>query len=159
MQLYLHPLREIADQHSFITHKDLNLIFSNVEVLLPIHEQLLQELLECAATRDEEFCIGECFLKIIPFLKLYIDYENANHRSTITLNHCMANSRQLRSILRVREAASPFTCSHHHAHSYCRPRWSLSLWLSETTNAARVAWTRSAVVPHHANPTNPSLCT
>jgi len=75
-------------------------------VLLPIHEQLLQELLECAATRDEEFCIGECFLKIIPFLKLYIDYENANHRSTITLNHCMANSRQLRSILRVREAAS-----------------------------------------------------
>jgi len=40
-------------------------MFSKVEVLLLIHEQQQQqqqELVECAATRDEEFCIGEWFL-------------------------------------------------------------------------------------------------
>jgi len=60
-----HRVREIADQQSLITHKDLNVMFSKVEVLLLIHEQQQQqqqELVECAATRDEEFCIGEWFL-------------------------------------------------------------------------------------------------
>mgnify|MGYP002379804661 FL=1 len=88
-------LREIADQQSLITHKDLNVIFSKVEVLLPIHEKQQEELVECAATRDEELLHRRVVpLKIIPFVKLHIDHENANHRSTITLNHCMANNRQ-----------------------------------------------------------------
>jgi len=90
-----HRVREIADQQSLITHKDLNVIFSKVEVLLPIHEKQQEELVECAATRDEELLHRRVVpLKIIPFVKLHIDHENANHRSTITLNHCMANNRQ-----------------------------------------------------------------
>ena len=75
---YLLPLRKVQDKR---VTKDLQVIFGNVEQILDLNNNLLDQLRDRVANWSETQLLGDIFIKIAPFLKLYstygTNYENA----------------------------------------------------------------------------------
>jgi len=53
--------------------KDIRMIFSNVEMILGVNKRLLQTLEERVSGWSPAAKLGDIFLKVAPFLKLYIE--------------------------------------------------------------------------------------
>ena len=54
----------------------LKILFSNVHVVIPLNQQLLEELTERVNNWSESQKVGDIFLKIAPYFKLYNEYSN-----------------------------------------------------------------------------------
>jgi hypothetical protein len=71
--------------------KDVQSIFSNVELILNISNEMLQSLSDRYEKWTPNQCIGDIFLKMGPFLKLYIQYVNNYEHSLETLERLEKN--------------------------------------------------------------------
>lgn len=60
-----------ASQSAFITMDDITLLFANVEVLLKVNQELLDGLEKRTEEWDYNSCIGDFFLRLASFFKLY----------------------------------------------------------------------------------------
>lgn len=91
VEVYIKPLREYASQpNAQITFKDLSIIFSDLEVIAQFHQVFLQELtkiIESNGTSTKS--IGQLFLELGPFLKLYTSYFNKYEQGITCLAKCL----------------------------------------------------------------------
>jgi hypothetical protein len=72
---YVNPLRSVASSMSpILTHDELNKIFSNVEGILSLSEELLNSLKERLKNWNTQQRIGDVFLKLVSFFKIYSHY-------------------------------------------------------------------------------------
>lgn len=82
IQVYHQPLLELCaaqaveNPNTKLTTEGINKIFSTLPSILPLNEELLNRLEVCISNWREEQTIGDVFLTIAPFLKMYADYEN-----------------------------------------------------------------------------------
>jgi len=71
-----------------ITNEQIAAIFSNVDTLLGFHKEILTSLEERYKEWNEESKIGDTFLKVAPFLKMYLIYLNNYDNAMNTLAVC-----------------------------------------------------------------------
>jgi hypothetical protein len=95
--LYYLPLKEVANSTSpFISLKEVNAIFSNIELILNVNKQLLASLEDRIALHWSKFQkIGDIFLRLAPFLKLYVQYVNNYNVAILTLSDKLKSSPEL----------------------------------------------------------------
>jgi hypothetical protein len=74
-----------------VSKEDIKSIFSNVEHLLPINNSLLDSISKRVEDWHENQLIGDIFLKMAPFFRIYSHYQNNYEKSGITLTRCQAN--------------------------------------------------------------------
>eukprot|EP01119_Soliformovum_irregulare_P024139 TRINITY_DN8586_c1_g1_i1.p1 TRINITY_DN8586_c1_g1~~TRINITY_DN8586_c1_g1_i1.p1 ORF type:complete len:812 (-),score=260.41 TRINITY_DN8586_c1_g1_i1:52-2487(-) len=93
--LFMNPLREsphLLDPASF------KMIFSDIEVILQYHTIFLDQLEERVKTWDSsETKIGDVFLMIVPYLKVYTGYVNNYTDSHATLKQKLAEDKDFAS--------------------------------------------------------------
>eukprot|EP01094_Clydonella_sp_ATCC50884_P014436 TRINITY_DN2487_c0_g2_i3.p1 TRINITY_DN2487_c0_g2~~TRINITY_DN2487_c0_g2_i3.p1 ORF type:complete len:462 (-),score=132.77 TRINITY_DN2487_c0_g2_i3:52-1332(-) len=78
ISLYLHALKGAAVTEKRITPPMLQTIFGNIELIYSLNSELLNELHNKVKEWDDaSTCIGDIFLKIGAFLKLYAQYSNS----------------------------------------------------------------------------------
>lgn len=80
----MEPLKKVLD------HEEMRKIFSNLEVLETLHAELLRDLKK---RWEETLTIGDSLTRIIPFMKLYIDYINNYEDSTKTIEALLSKSK------------------------------------------------------------------
>lgn len=72
---------------AILTSSEVSTVFSNIELLLNVSKELLKDLEPRLKNWDnKQSKIGDVFMKIIPFLKLYIQYVN-NYDHSNSLHH------------------------------------------------------------------------
>ena len=76
MQHFENPLREAG----FISNQAVSGIFGNIRQIISVNEELMKRL--------QTMNIGEAFLGLGPFLKLYSTYANNHERALATLMDC-----------------------------------------------------------------------
>ena len=80
-----------AEEIPGISKEDVKSIFSNVEHLLPINKSLLDTVSKKLDDWHENQLIGDIFLKMAPFFRIYSHYQNNYERSGAILTRCQAN--------------------------------------------------------------------
>lgn len=99
---FLKPLQVRASQSAFITMDDITLLFANVEVLLKVNQELLDGLEKRTEEWDYNSCIGDFFLRLASFFKLYTVYCKNYDMAVQTLVRCKENH-QFVQFLKERE--------------------------------------------------------
>ena len=74
-----------------ITKDDIEGIFINIDALLPLSKRLVSELEEALEVWDEESTIGDVFVRIAPFMKIYNEFGMRYNDAMATLNICNKN--------------------------------------------------------------------
>jgi hypothetical protein len=65
------PLRDEVGLHGCVTKEDIIHLFANVEVLVKVNQELLDGLEKRTEEWDYNSCIGDFFLRLASFFKLY----------------------------------------------------------------------------------------
>eukprot|EP01105_Mastigella_eilhardi_P021249 TRINITY_DN5134_c0_g1_i4.p1 TRINITY_DN5134_c0_g1~~TRINITY_DN5134_c0_g1_i4.p1 ORF type:complete len:582 (+),score=121.54 TRINITY_DN5134_c0_g1_i4:46-1791(+) len=93
IRTYYLPLKQAEEENSSIlTREEFSSLFANVFNLFQLNQQLLQELEQRISNWTADSCIGDVFMKLAPFFKLYVSY-CANHSIACeTLTKLMSRS-------------------------------------------------------------------
>lgn len=76
MDQFLNSLRN-KDKDVTYTENDIKSLFSvNLSMIIPINCELQQSLEQKMKTWNDQTSIGESFIKVAPFFKMYLDYSN-----------------------------------------------------------------------------------
>jgi hypothetical protein len=76
-----------------ISKSEIKNIFSEIEVILNYNVMLLNELEKRMDNWSQEQIIGDIFLKITDFLKVYTQYVNNYNRAIHTMHSCEKNEK------------------------------------------------------------------
>ncbi|KAL6053417.1 RhoGEF domain containing protein [Balamuthia mandrillaris] len=87
LETYRPPLTNYAqsekeNKDSPVTMEGVNKIFAYLSQIIPLNEELLLRLNRCMDNWDESSTIGDIFVTMAPFFKIYTDYEN-NYESAL----------------------------------------------------------------------------
>src|SRR3989338_212649 len=82
----------------------LKILFSNVHVVIPLNQQLLEELTERVNNWSESQKVGDIFLKIAPYFKLYNEYSNNYEASLECFDQLYTKDVQFIKLLEMCEA-------------------------------------------------------
>jgi len=93
-KLFKQPLHEnaISKKH-FITEEEVKGLFSDIEIILGYNSQLLEDLVPRIQHWNASQCLGDIFLKIISFLKVYTTYVKQYDHALEILNNLKKNSK------------------------------------------------------------------
>lgn len=85
---YLTPLMNAAETDLMpnVFKEDIRSIFANTEHLLPINKALYDQICERVASWSPKQCMGDIFLKMAPFFKIYNTYQNNYERAQDVLS-------------------------------------------------------------------------
>eukprot|EP01113_Clastostelium_recurvatum_P005450 TRINITY_DN1243_c0_g2_i2.p1 TRINITY_DN1243_c0_g2~~TRINITY_DN1243_c0_g2_i2.p1 ORF type:complete len:1190 (+),score=319.37 TRINITY_DN1243_c0_g2_i2:16-3585(+) len=91
---YLLPLNvwHAGNPNTTVSKDDIKTIFTNIELILPVNQELLKRLHSRMAEFKDGHNFGEVFLKMAPFLKIYTEYGNRYEQAQQTLMRCKADS-------------------------------------------------------------------
>jgi len=84
LEVYQQPLMSTANEELGITTFKINCIFNTMPQLIPLNKEVLRRLEQVMATWNEYSTIGEIFVEMAPFLKIYKDYENGYQKALET---------------------------------------------------------------------------
>eukprot|EP01102_Stenamoeba_stenopodia_P006184 TRINITY_DN16_c0_g2_i3.p1 TRINITY_DN16_c0_g2~~TRINITY_DN16_c0_g2_i3.p1 ORF type:complete len:1198 (-),score=204.75 TRINITY_DN16_c0_g2_i3:685-4278(-) len=91
VRVFITPLRSrIVDQKPIITAKELRYIFSDLEVILNVNSRLLSALTPRVHKWSEKQTIGDIFLKMTGFLKVYTQFVKDYNSALATIRSCSA---------------------------------------------------------------------
>jgi len=93
VKCYQDPLLEAAETEALpgITKEDIRNIFLNVAHLLPINRALLESVSGRLTNWGENSLVGDVFLKMAPFFRIYNTYQNSYEKAGVILTKCQAN--------------------------------------------------------------------
>lgn len=75
LQHIVRPLKEaVASGKPIISNEEIKTIFSNIQIILGYNDALLQDLRKKMELWHPSQTIGEVFLKMAAFMKVYTDY-------------------------------------------------------------------------------------
>jgi len=75
--------KEMSSKGGKTWKDDIRIIFSDIQVILNFHETLLSDIEPRVSHWSARQCLGDIFLKIIAFLKVYTNYlQNFNESNT-----------------------------------------------------------------------------
>eukprot|EP00339_Tiarina_fusa_P026170 CAMPEP_0117011394 /NCGR_PEP_ID=MMETSP0472-20121206/9802_1 /TAXON_ID=693140 ORGANISM="Tiarina fusus, Strain LIS" /NCGR_SAMPLE_ID=MMETSP0472 /ASSEMBLY_ACC=CAM_ASM_000603 /LENGTH=613 /DNA_ID=CAMNT_0004714175 /DNA_START=159 /DNA_END=2000 /DNA_ORIENTATION=- len=97
VEKFLQPMRD----QQIVDETALRAVFANVESILMLNKTLLDETAERMANWGLEVKIGDVFLKITEFLKVYIDYVKNYENALQTLTDLKKENGALRKFLKV----------------------------------------------------------
>jgi len=115
MKNYYEPLekRIASGDHKYfveskqpMNHEHLTYIFSNISTILEFNKELLQELKLRKENWSQQAMIGDIFLRLTPFLKLYTEYSNNYDRSVDLLKRATKHCASFRDFLDERRIKS-----------------------------------------------------
>ena len=66
-------------------------IFINLEMIIPINEQLCKDIQKVVDDWSDSSTIGDIFVRVAPFMKMYNQYSNRYDQALATLGRCMKN--------------------------------------------------------------------
>ena len=66
-------------------------IFINLEMIIPINEQLCKDIQKVVDDWSASSTLGDIFVKVAPFMKMYNQYSNRYDQALATLGRCMKN--------------------------------------------------------------------
>jgi len=85
-------LYQIDIFNGHVTKEAINEIFSNLEMILPINEQLFSDLSKIIeGDWNDNSSLGDTFVRVAPFLKMYNQYSNRYDHALATLARCSKN--------------------------------------------------------------------
>lgn len=96
VQLFLEPLRQAGE----LEEAELRAIFSNVEIIAGINRTLLADLTARLDAWHINQCIGDVFMGITDFLKVYIDYVKNYEEAIVALEEAKERHSGLSKFLR-----------------------------------------------------------
>lgn len=114
VNVFVNPLQELVfTPQQILSSNEISTIFSNVQLILNVNKQLLQVLgtlrhfiallIKYTEERMKNWSrttlIGDLFLRIAPFFKLYIQYVNNMNTSIATTNSCRQNNPLFKAFL------------------------------------------------------------
>ncbi|CAG8492450.1 9032_t:CDS:2, partial [Dentiscutata heterogama] len=109
VNIFLLPLREICQRTSqkngllsikpIASLEDVTALFGNIEQLLILHKSLLKSLEDRYRTWSPSEKISDIFLKIAPFLKMYIIYLKSFPRAIATMERLNKSSKEFKKFL------------------------------------------------------------
>lgn len=82
----------------------LRVLFSNLQYVLPLNEQLYEEISKRHASWDEHQKIGDVFEKVAPYFKLYNEYSNNYEQALQLYDKMREKDLAFKNILDVAEA-------------------------------------------------------
>jgi hypothetical protein len=74
------------------TKQEIHCIFSNIEQILPINKHLLEAVRQRIETWHDNQLLGDIFLKMAPFFKMYNTYGNNYEKAVETISRCQQDS-------------------------------------------------------------------
>eukprot|EP01125_Pyxidicula_operculata_P004908 TRINITY_DN1817_c0_g1_i2.p1 TRINITY_DN1817_c0_g1~~TRINITY_DN1817_c0_g1_i2.p1 ORF type:complete len:764 (+),score=191.86 TRINITY_DN1817_c0_g1_i2:34-2325(+) len=101
MNVFYEPLKKSVESSSpLLNVTQLNTIFGDIKLIIPLNQQLFEELQECVSKGpDNATKIGEIFVKMSPALKLYTQYVN-NYENAIQTLNTLRKSTKFQSFLK-----------------------------------------------------------
>ncbi|GAM23427.1 hypothetical protein SAMD00019534_066020 [Acytostelium subglobosum LB1] len=93
------PLRD----NKILSDKDINIIFSNIQVLLGVNQAMLENLVKTAKVNDG-ISMGPCFNLLADFLKVYSTYCSNHQNSTQHLAACIKKHAHFKQYLEEKQA-------------------------------------------------------
>eukprot|EP01114_Cavostelium_apophysatum_P014970 TRINITY_DN3996_c0_g1_i1.p1 TRINITY_DN3996_c0_g1~~TRINITY_DN3996_c0_g1_i1.p1 ORF type:complete len:701 (-),score=169.13 TRINITY_DN3996_c0_g1_i1:41-2143(-) len=92
IKLYKVPLTENASsKKAFITEDQVRLLFSDIEIILGYNQQLLEDMTPRIKSWSPSQCLGDIFLRITNFLKVYTGYVQNYDVALETIGICKKN--------------------------------------------------------------------
>jgi len=100
---YFDPLLELAETEVMPqrTKAEIHSIFSNIEQILPINKHLLEAVRQRVDNWHENQLLGDIFLKMAPFFKMYNTYGNNYEKAVETISRCQADSAFSEAVERI----------------------------------------------------------
>eukprot|EP01094_Clydonella_sp_ATCC50884_P006730 TRINITY_DN1593_c0_g2_i1.p1 TRINITY_DN1593_c0_g2~~TRINITY_DN1593_c0_g2_i1.p1 ORF type:complete len:856 (+),score=264.35 TRINITY_DN1593_c0_g2_i1:254-2569(+) len=91
---YMHPLLQLAESDVMPNRSkyEINSIFANIEQILPINRHLLEAVRQRIDNWHEGQLIGDIFLKMAPFFKMYNTYGNNYENSVEIISRCQMDT-------------------------------------------------------------------
>eukprot|EP00824_Muranothrix_gubernata_P014919 TRINITY_DN3091_c0_g1_i3.p1 TRINITY_DN3091_c0_g1~~TRINITY_DN3091_c0_g1_i3.p1 ORF type:complete len:300 (-),score=58.80 TRINITY_DN3091_c0_g1_i3:10-909(-) len=103
VEVCLKPLREIAEmRHNILTLAEIRSIFSIIEMIFNVNSTLLNDLKKGFNSSTHTVMIGEKFLRLAPFLRLYTEYINNYNTGLAVLTQCRKR-KEFAAFLKLRE--------------------------------------------------------
>eukprot|EP01098_Paradermamoeba_levis_P003190 TRINITY_DN1484_c0_g9_i1.p1 TRINITY_DN1484_c0_g9~~TRINITY_DN1484_c0_g9_i1.p1 ORF type:complete len:304 (+),score=81.93 TRINITY_DN1484_c0_g9_i1:213-1124(+) len=94
VKVFLMPLRAaVSEGNEIITTVEIRKIFSDIEVIININHELLRELEPRIQNWSSTQCLGDVFLNMSKFLKVYTQYVNNYNIALATINECKQNTK------------------------------------------------------------------
>jgi len=86
---FLRPLKEAAaGGKPIVSHDEIKTIFSNIQIILGYNDALLEDLRKKFAAWHPFQLIGDVFLKMAAFMKVYTDYVRNFNDALATIQEC-----------------------------------------------------------------------
>jgi hypothetical protein len=106
--LYIEPLREYVqnEEEKIIETKDIDIIFSNIEQIHSINAELLKELedrLRNWQSSESNHDVGDIFLKLSPFLRLYLTYIKNYDKANTRIKSLMKSNKTFKAFCQERK--------------------------------------------------------
>ena len=76
---------------SSVTKEMIMEIFINLEMIIPINQQLKNDLQKVIDSWSDSSTVGDIFVRVAPFMKMYNQYSNRYDNALSTLGKCMKN--------------------------------------------------------------------
>ena len=86
VQVFLKPLRQIAGTEKWVSAEEVRTVFNGIEVLQGCNNSLLEELEKRVAHWTDLTLIGDVFLTLAPYFKMYTNYISTYSQRIETLN-------------------------------------------------------------------------
>eukprot|EP01117_Protostelium_nocturnum_P012808 TRINITY_DN4745_c0_g1_i1.p1 TRINITY_DN4745_c0_g1~~TRINITY_DN4745_c0_g1_i1.p1 ORF type:complete len:767 (-),score=332.45 TRINITY_DN4745_c0_g1_i1:38-2041(-) len=100
IRVYVKPLEDAVQKNKAILNaQEINVVFSNLKLIENVNKELLGGLAKKMENWTPTTTIGDVFLKLSPFLKLYTQYVNNYIVSSNTINHLMETNPNFKAFL------------------------------------------------------------
>lgn len=99
VKVFIQPLKK----DSILTQEELNKIFSNIETILNFNACMLVRLEERISNWSVHQCLGDIFLELVPYLKMYSNYISNYKQAIETLQELRNTKPKFRAFLEVRK--------------------------------------------------------
>jgi hypothetical protein len=88
-------------KNDMLSNEEITTVFSNLETIALFNQHLLNNLDDRIKNLNNSTCVGDIFLELVPFLKMYGQYV-CNHTNAIeTLQDRLESRPKLRQFLEV----------------------------------------------------------
>jgi hypothetical protein len=99
IQVYLEPLRKkVGADSQLVSSEEIKQLFANVEMIYNFNTELSKTLVDRANKRNS-FEIGDIFLRMTPFLKMYAEYSRNYEHSVALLAKLCATRKDFRQFI------------------------------------------------------------
>jgi flagellar biosynthesis GTPase FlhF len=106
VDIFMNPLR-LARDGLRVTEVDIQAVFSNVEMLLPVNRVVLDSLSETMAQPFDEQCVGQVFLALGDYLRMYAQYCTNQTAASERLKAMRASNKRLSAWLDKTKRSHP----------------------------------------------------